>query len=43
MFANPEGGPLRRYLAERVFNPAVRRASLDPALTFQGLRHVAAT
>jgi integrase len=41
VFTNPEGGPLRRYFAERVFNPAVKRAGLDPALTFHGLRHVA--
>ena len=43
VFTNPEGGPLRRYFAERVFIPAVERAGLDPALTFHGLRHVAAS
>ena len=43
VFANPEGGPLRRYFAERVFKPAVKQAELDPALTFHGLRHVAAS
>lgn len=43
VFTGPEGGPLRRYFAERVFNPAVKQAGLDPALTFHGLRHVAAS
>lgn len=43
VFTNPEGGPLRRYFAERVFIPAVERAGLDPALTFHGLRHAAAS
>jgi len=43
VFTNPEGGPLRRYFAERVFNPAVKQAGLDEALTFHGLRHVAAS
>jgi integrase len=43
VFTGPEGGPLRRYFTERVFNPAVERAGLDPGLTFHGLRHVAAS
>ena len=43
IFTNPAGGPLRRYFAERVFNPAVSAAGFDPALTFHGLRHVAAS
>ena len=43
VFTSPDGGPLRRYFAERVFNPAVRRSGLDPTLTFHGLRHVAAS
>src|SRR5579875_1123317 len=42
VFTSPGGG-LRRYLAERVFNPAVERAGLDQALTFHGLRRVAAS
>jgi integrase len=43
VFTSPEGGPLRRYFSERVFNPAVERAGLDASLTFHGLRHVAAS
>ena len=43
VFTSPEGGPLRRYFAEPVFNPAIKRAGLDPSLTFHGLRHVAAS
>ena len=31
------------YFAEQVFNPAVERAGLDQALTFHGLRHIAAS
>jgi integrase len=42
-FHQPRGGPLRPYLAERVFKPAVKASGLDPALTFYGLRHAAAT
>jgi integrase len=33
--------PLRRPFAARVFKPAVKRAELDPGLTFRGLRKVA--
>jgi len=43
VFTSPEGGLLRRYFAERVFNPAVKGAGLDRGLTFHGLRHVAAS
>jgi hypothetical protein len=43
VFTSPEGGPLRRYFAERVFNPAVKCAGLDRGPTFHGLRHVAAS
>lgn len=41
LFVGPRGGILRRRFAERTFRPAVRRAGLDPSLTFHGLRHVA--
>ena len=40
VFVGPRGGVLRRRFAERVFAPAVRKAGLDPSLTFHGLRHV---
>ena len=43
VFVGPRGGVLRRRFAERVFAPAVRKAGLDPSLTFHGLRHVAIT
>ncbi|MGH9107320.1 MAG: tyrosine-type recombinase/integrase, partial [Acidimicrobiales bacterium] len=32
VFTSPEGGPLRRYFAERVFIPAVKLAGIDQAL-----------
>jgi integrase len=43
LFTGPKGGLLRRSFAARIFAPAVRRAGLDAALTFHGLRHVAAS
>ncbi len=43
VFVGARGGVLRRRFAERVFAPAVRKAGLDPSLTFHGLRHVAIT
>ncbi|MDQ6728238.1 MAG: tyrosine-type recombinase/integrase [Actinomycetota bacterium] len=43
VFTGPKGGTLRRSFAARVFNPAVGRAGLPDALTFHGLRHVAAS
>lgn len=43
VFTGPNGAPLRRTFAARVFSPAVERAGLDAALSFHGLRHVATT
>lgn len=43
IFVGPRGGVLRRRFAERIFAPAVKRAGLDPSLTFHGLRHSAIT
>ncbi len=43
IFMGPRGGVLRRRFSERTFAPAVRRAGLDPSLTFHGLRHAAIT
>ena len=43
IFVGPRGGVLRRRFADRVFAPAVKRAKLDPSLTFHGLRHAAIT
>jgi integrase len=43
VFVGARGGPLRRSFEARFFKPAVERAGLDPALTFHGLRHVAAS
>jgi integrase len=43
VFTAAEGGPLRRSFEGRVFKRAVKDAGLDPALTFHGLRHVAAS
>jgi integrase len=41
VFVGPRGGILRRRFGERAFRPAVRRARLDPSVTFHALRHVA--
>ena len=43
MFVGPKGGVLRRAFEQRTFKPAVASAGLPSALTFHGLRHVAAT
>ena len=43
VFVGARGGPLRRSFEARFFKPAVERAGLDAALTFHGLRHVAAS
>ena len=41
VFTGTKGMPLRRSFAARVFKPAVKRAALDPTMTFRGLRKVA--
>jgi integrase len=43
IFVGPREGVLRRRFGERVFAPAVKRAGLDPSLTFHAFRHVAIT
>jgi len=43
VFTGAQGGPLRRSFEARTFKPALEKACLDPALTFHGLRHVAAS
>jgi len=43
VFLGPKGGVLRRAFEQRTFKPAVASAGLPSALTFHGLRHVAAT
>ncbi|MGH8996061.1 MAG: tyrosine-type recombinase/integrase [Acidimicrobiales bacterium] len=43
VFVGARGGPLRRSFEARFFKPAVEGAGLDTALTFHGLRHVAAS
>jgi integrase len=43
VFSAAEGGPLRRSFEGRIFKQDIKDTGLDPALTFHGLRHVAAS
>jgi integrase len=43
VFSAAEGGPLRRSFEGRIFKQDMKDTGLDPALTFHGLRHVAAS